>query len=206
MEDSYFNSISDAFSLTEDTSIADNAFIKDCSSAFTCRALTSSADNYSTGTTFFIRADENPKCLLEEVALSIFKHYTADMSFDAMKSGAEWWTQVIDSEDEIGVHWDRFVYTIISRMSSIPYIYTYVVCRDYGLEGECGMHIYPYRGTVSYFSTTGAPTLVFTQCHGTATAAEDITGEVSPPYVLSFPRMGKHIAFDGKCLHGRFQV
>jgi hypothetical protein len=176
----YFNCVEKAFTLTGGDDIRANGFIKDCSTAFTCRALASTADNYSTGATFFIGAGTQPRCLLESTALSIFKYYTKSLSFDASKSGAEWWTQVIDSRDEIGVHWDR----------------------DYGLEGECGLHAYPLKGTVSYFSAAGAPTLVMVNGIGSDTSSQDITGEVPGPYVLSFPRVGKHVAFDGRALHG----
>ena len=64
------------------------------------------------------------------------------------------------------------------------------------------MHVYPLRGTVTYFSYAGAPTLILVNGKGSDTSSEDITGEVPGPYVLSFPRVGKHVAFDGKCLHG----
>ena len=35
------------------------------------------------------------------------EHHCAGASFDASKSGAEWWTQCIDPDDDIGLHWDR---------------------------------------------------------------------------------------------------
>ena len=54
------------------------------------------------------------------------------------KSGAEWWTQVIDTDDDIGFHWDR----------------------DYGEEEKHGKHIYPAFGTVTYLSSLGGPTVV----------------------------------------------
>ena len=55
------------------------------------------------------------------------------------KRGAEWWTQVIDPRDDIGVHWDK----------------------DYALE-PAGVNLHPHVGTVTYVgaSTEGAPTLV----------------------------------------------
>jgi len=113
----YFNCVEKAFALQQASkdgeSFTDNGFLKDCSKAFTCRALASSTDNYSTGATFFIRADTEPRCLLESTAKSIFKYYTKSMNFDPANSGAEWWTQVIDSRDEIGVHWDRFVFVFV---------------------------------------------------------------------------------------------
>jgi hypothetical protein len=75
-----------------------------CLDVFNCRN-TGSNDSYSTGSTFFIRANESPRCFLEKLALEIFALHTRDCVFDASNSGAEWWSQVIDPEDEIGFHW-----------------------------------------------------------------------------------------------------
>ena len=77
--------------------------------AFTAKAIDDEEDeNYSSGSTFFIKGNEKPKYILERLALSIFKFHTKDISnLDMNISGAEWWTQVIDSRDDIGVHWDR---------------------------------------------------------------------------------------------------
>ena len=61
----------------------------------------------------------------------------ARLTYDPETSGAEWWTQVIDDEDEIGWHWDK----------------------DYALEGS-GVNVHPQLGTVTYFCDGGAPTVV----------------------------------------------
>lgn len=129
MELPFFHCVPNAFELTKvaspcstgdhcdeiDTDCS-NLFIKDCKKAFTCRSLSKKGDKqYSSGSTFFIRANSEPRCLLESIALSIFKYHTGDNSsntqgvpeFDPSISGAEWWTQVIDHRDEIGMHWDR---------------------------------------------------------------------------------------------------
>lgn len=101
--------------------------VRDCKIAFTCRSV-SSKEDYSTGSTYFQRADQPPRCLLEALALEIFRKHTTGRIFDPTygtplhkytvwsstllclffrRSGAEWWTQVIDSRDDIGFHWDR---------------------------------------------------------------------------------------------------
>ena len=127
LDEPYFNSITDGFSLPNANDIiSNNSFIDDCSKAFTCRALSSTADNYSTGATFFVSADSTPRCLLEKTALSIFRHYTDHLKgINPAKSGAEWWTQVIDSRDEIGMHWDRCVEIsfrpLLSSLLTYPY-------------------------------------------------------------------------------------
>jgi hypothetical protein len=79
----------------------------DCAEAFSCRSIPDGNENYSTGSTYFAASDQNPRCFLEKLALSIFRFHTKNAIFDAEKSGAEWWTQVIDCRDDIGFHWDR---------------------------------------------------------------------------------------------------
>eukprot|EP01033_Poteriospumella_lacustris_P010424 gene10424-7411_t len=128
----------------------------DCVRAFTAKGLSEGEDNYSTGATFFISAEKVPENGLESLALQIFRKHTEGKRFDARRSGAEWWTQVIDAEDDIGAHWDR----------------------DYDLEEEEGVHMYPSFGTVSYFTAVGAPTLVV-DAVGTASADDDVQGEFS---------------------------
>jgi hypothetical protein len=124
--------------------------------------------------------------------------------FDASRSGAEWWTQVVDIDDEIGVHWDK----------------------DYGLEPS-GLNVHPQIGTVTYFSSFGAPTLMARKptptffSESVAGAFEDLETKykdrehmcffarraglpafASANAFLSFPAFGKHVAFDGRWLHG----
>eukprot|EP01034_Spumella_vulgaris_P024711 gene24711-31085_t len=99
------------------------------------------------------------------------------MTFDADKSGAEWWTQVIDSRDDIGFHWDR----------------------DYGVEEETGQHLYPKLATVTYLSHCGGPTLIMDKFGGSDNKV-DITGNITN-FIASKPLYGKHIAFDGSLLH-----
>lgn len=79
----------------------------DCGEAFTCRCIPDANENYSSGSTYFVRADQDPRCFLEKLALSIFKFHTKGAAFDQELSGAEWWTQVIDCRDDVGFHWDR---------------------------------------------------------------------------------------------------
>lgn len=50
-------------------------------------------------------ADATPRTVLESMALHIFRFHTRAATFDAKSSGAEWWTQVIDGDDDIGWHW-----------------------------------------------------------------------------------------------------
>ena len=148
----------------------------DCEQAFNCRN-TSKNQNYSVGSTYFIKGNEAPRCNLECLAKQIFDFHTKGSTFDPAKSGAEWWTQVIDHRDDIGFHWDR----------------------DYGAEEEQGVHIYPNMGTVTYLSDLGGPTLVFDKV-GTPDSSTPIVGLVER-FTASKPLMAKHITFTGSLLH-----
>ena len=151
---------------------------EDCKVAFTSRSIDVEDQNYSSGTTFFVHASATPRCYLEKLALAIFRFHTQDAVFDAINSGAEWWTQVIDSRDNIGWHWDR----------------------DYGLEEDQGVHIHPHLATVTYLTDCGGPTLILNKV-GSLYSHEDITGSTNDDVVISRPRFCKHIKFDGRLLH-----
>jgi hypothetical protein len=149
---------------------------RDCAIIFNSKSI-SAADDYSSGSTYFVKPHDKPRTALEELAQKIFLYHTDGMEYDPAHSGAEWWSQVIHPEDDIGVHWDR----------------------DYGLEEDMGQHVYPLVGTVTYLSNIGAPTAVFSK-PGSDLAIEEIVGSIST-MVLSCPTIGNHMAFDGTMLH-----
>lgn len=151
--------------------------IHDCALAFNCRAIESEDENYSTGCTYFIRGNETPKTGLEELAQQIFRLHSRGKTFNPALSGAEWWTQVIDERDDIGVHWDR----------------------DYGMEEEMGTHIYPHYATVTYFAEKGSPTVIWDK-EGTIDHSFEFVGECKA-MEFSRPQLLKHIAFPGNLLH-----
>ena len=154
------------------------SFMDDCKTVFNCTAIEDCEfSDYSSGHTYFQLACNNPRCTLEALALSIFRFHTQGVIFNPSLSGAEWWVQHINSLDDIGVHWDR----------------------DYGLEDEHGIHIHPHLGTVTYLSNCGGPTLIFNK-RGSLTNQESICGGFTS-YVVSSPKIGKHICFDGTLLH-----
>jgi hypothetical protein len=92
-------------------------------------------------------------------------------------SGAEWWTQVVDSEDDIGFHWDR----------------------DYGHEGSTGENLYPHLATVTYLTNRGGPTVILSKVG--MQSSDDCHSGPANEIVLSKPVIGKHIKFDGRLLH-----
>lgn len=193
--------------------------LADCRRVFTARSVKKKAGKdgkktgrqYSSGETFWISAEATPRCALEHLAQQIFHLHVTDAArkwedecgddanapppFDPHRSGAEWWTQIIDpTHDAIGLHWDK----------------------DYALERN-DLNVHPHVGTVTYLADTGAPTM-FVRATTPVYYSQPVTGAFGPmccededdfedpppgPGVyLSWPKKGKHAAFDGRWLHG----
>lgn len=164
--------------LTEQGITAEN-LMHDCRLAFTSK--NSAGRGYSTGSTYFIEPDDKPRFLLEDMAQKVFKYHTQKLEGCKVgQCGAEWWTQVIDSRDDIGWHWDR----------------------DYGKE-EDGELVYPNMATVTYLSEGGGCTTV-AKVEGQTAIGEtfDSQGNAVEQVVLCKPKFGKHLYFDGRYLHG----
>ncbi|TFJ83365.1 hypothetical protein NSK_005335 [Nannochloropsis salina CCMP1776] len=153
-----------------------STLLHDCRLASTARAQAKAGGDYSEGETFFITADTEPKVQLEALALSIFRAHTTQAAYAEGQSGAEWWVQVLEEEDDIGLHFDK----------------------DYALEAH-GLNIYPHLATVTYLSSLGGPTLVL-PLSGPLHVGEDLSGALSGAW-LSLPAVGKHTVFDGRLLH-----
>ena len=209
-----FRAFPDKFALDGDDDARRRALLADCGEAFTARAAKKREGPYSSGETYWLAADAEPRCALERLAKRVFEAHTREAAaalaaeadagagsgtagFDPRRSGAEWWTQVVDVDDEIGMHWDK----------------------DYALEAA-DVNVHPQIGTVTYFSSAGAPTFFARKRTPTffresvAGAFEDFETDrdaafrrVKPRHsnadaFLSFPAFGKHVAFDGRWLHG----
>ena len=195
-----FASFSSAVNLN--TSQREN-IIHDCELTFTARTKEDS-DAYSSGATYFIPASMKPRCALEELALKIFqthtKHIEVGKHYDLERSGAEWWTLVLDTspsqndekdnkeedeedeDDEVGMHFDA----------------------DYGLEEQLPNYmLHPRVATVTYLSNIGVPTFVMNKRSPPPTDVEkkSLNGSIDKGWI-SYPMLGKHISFDGRLLHG----
>jgi len=147
-----------------------------------------------------------PRCVLEQCALEVFRHHVKDgIVFDPKTSGAEWWVQIrpsppagrhalLPKEDErdagevdlettgICFHWDKD--------------------EDLRLAMGGNMYIHPHVSTVTYLSDSGAPTMALNY------RVNPFTGEYISPSesesvdaYLSWPKKGKHLSFDGGYLH-----
>eukprot|EP00588_Corethron_pennatum_P009969 CAMPEP_0194266744 /NCGR_PEP_ID=MMETSP0169-20130528/1550_1 /TAXON_ID=218684 /ORGANISM="Corethron pennatum, Strain L29A3" /LENGTH=494 /DNA_ID=CAMNT_0039007499 /DNA_START=62 /DNA_END=1546 /DNA_ORIENTATION=+ len=168
------------------------AVAADCAHTATSRA-SSGRGSYSSGDTFWVGSGDTPLCGLEAIAQSIFRLHTRSLRplaavggdpgnrYDPAFSGAEWWTQDVSPGDEIGWHWDR----------------------DYTLEAAAGLKIYPHVATVTYASPVGYGTVVMDAPGGDG-EGEDCVPELSEGKRawVSLPAAGKHLAFDGRFLHG----
>lgn len=157
-------------------SCADDIWIKlerDCESLF-------SADR-----SFWMASDAVPRCALEAFAREIYIHQTRRFPHrrNGELSGAEWWVQVRRDDGRTGAlghkdphdvswHWDK----------------------DEQLVDEGGPAVHPAVSTVTYITGMGAPTVVI------PIGRED--GGCARSCFVSYPTRGKHIAFDGRWLHG----
>lgn len=176
------------------------SLLADCETVFSARAKDAN-EAYSAGITYFCPCQMKPRCVLEELALDIFRKHTEKLDktyFIPEQSGAEWWTLVLDDQpcdasksdesddgdesDEVGMHFDA----------------------DYGLEDQApNLLLHPRLATVTYLSDCGAPTVVFDRRSPLPndTQMKALCGPIERAW-LSHPRIGKHIAFDGRLLHG----
>jgi len=157
--------------------------ISDCRLTFTART-TRKGQKYSAGETYWLAANTEPRCALEKLAKDVFDLHTkgkvAGEDFNALNSGAEWWTLVLDADDDVGLHWDR----------------------DYDMEASTDILVHPHLSTVTYLTNVGGPTVVL----GCVSPMEsDALGAIVGPIneaFISRPAAGKHISFDGRLLHG----
>jgi|UniRef100_A0A8J9SMP8 hypothetical protein len=178
------------------------SFRDDCRTVFSARTRDDD-QAYSAGVTYFCPSQMPPRCALEALALDIFRKHTEHLENGVMvseQSGAEWWTLVLDDDDsarnqtteqkeeaddegdEVGLHFDA----------------------DYGLEDQApNLLLHPRVATVTYLTDSGAPTVVLNQRSPPPNDIEkkSLAGDIDQGW-LSHPKCGKHIAFDGRLLHG----
>ena len=137
------------------------------------------------GCTHFIASGDTPVCQLESMAIAVATWHMSrcdnrcctrgsDFGF-----GAEWWVQIREPNEPLSTHWD---------------------CDEY-LKSETGEHIPPYVATVTYLTAVGAPTLVLPVAADSNGRAFAATAAPLSAFT-SFPVRGKHLAFDGRLLHG----
>ncbi len=190
--------------------------VHDCDLTFTARTKVDS-EAYSSGTTFFIPASMKPRCALEELALSIFQTYTKGLipgkHYDVERSGAEWWTLVLDtssqSDNEKGANSetgdcngddDDDDDDDEEEGDEVGMHFD----ADYGLEAQLPNYmLHPRVATVTYLSNKGVPTFIMNKRSPPPYDGQksSLNGSIGKGW-LSCPMLGKHIGFDGRFLHG----
>jgi hypothetical protein len=140
--------------------------------------------------TFWLSAQDEPRCRLEKLAKDIFMHHVkSSVGLDPTTCGCEWWVQFrpspnqkrINSQSQeaqrgIQFHWDK----------------------DETLRDVAGVFVHPHLSTVTYLTDNGAPTMVFED----SMPDEGLLDRGIKGAFISWPRRGKHLIFDGRFLHG----
>jgi len=151
---------------------------------------------------FWLPASSTPVNALEALARRIYDFHLrdharpSDLVIDPETSGCEWWANLTRSDllrsgaGDIGFHFDK----------------------DEGSYSEFGLVVHPLLSTVTYLTAEGAPTILLphlTLSEATAaTAAYERSPHTAPPGSLAQealavpPRIGRHLCFDGRWLHG----
>lgn len=149
-----------------------------------CFKVKPSKGRYSSGKTFWAAWEQKPRCELEALALAILHKHCPE---PAAPSGVEWWTLCLDSDSDVGWHWDR----------------------DYVLE-DSGVNAHPMLATVTYLSPSAAQAGVSTVTLDLCSPPQrDEARPVALPLkgrnvacTMVQPRPGRHLVFDGRFLHG----
>ena len=141
-------------------------------------------DNISIGlpdgkrATFWMGAKQEPRFAMEEFVKHISKiDYPNGLEEEGIV-GFEWWTQIRKPSENITFHFDK----------------------DEGLASNSKIFKFPHRGTVTYLTQCGGPTMVFD--HRTTDKNNAYTPSVPRDGFISMPTIGKHITFDGELFHG----
>ena len=119
----------------------------------------------------WLAASAEPRCSLEAVARAIFERHTGGATYDAARSGCEWWAQVRtsgDAAEAIEFHWD---------------------CDEYCCDVH-DVHVSPALSSVTYLGDCGAPTLVLA-VPSPHSASQDLAAAHGPIEggTLSYPRV-----------------
>lgn len=152
-------------------------------------------------TTFWISASATPRGILESFALHTLRSHVKASGYlpDQITSsipgrsgkpllGAEWWIQQrVESAEKKGIEWH---------------------CdEDIDLAERKGVSLSPALATVTYLTSYGAPLILlsaptFRQYSDGSESSLEGLGNLSNEVYVSHPVAGKHLAFDGRLLHG----
>ena len=133
---------------------------------------------------FWLPCDAAPQNALESLAAAIFRLHTRAREFDRAASGAEWWANVSRSE-------------AMARADGYGKVYMHFD-KDERAYSECGLFVHPLASTVTYLTSEGAPTLVVDARLSPEGKYVEAVGDAH----IVPPRVGRHVRFDGRLLHG----
>ena len=133
---------------------------------------------------FWLPCDAAPQNALESLAAAIFRLHTRGRDFDRAASGAEWWANVSRSE-------------AMARADGYGKVYMHFD-KDERAYSECGLFVHPLASTVTYLTSEGAPTLVVDVRLSPEGKYVEAVGDAH----IVPPRVGRHVRFDGRLLHG----
>jgi len=155
--------------------------------------------------------ESSPLCELERLAWLVYcqhaKYYNLPIEHEGLnKSGAEWWVQVkpvsmpndLDSpstnEDTNRFENTTTTTSLKNGVEAVDLHYD----KDEDLAETFGLGFFPSLSTVTYLtpSENASPTVVFQRTY------DQRDDEVIDEMLLSHPRRGKHLVFDGRLLHG----
>lgn len=152
-----------------------------------CRLVEISKETFWLSSKAIGSDSRDPRNLMEAIAAQVFQHHTAGLpsgSYSEEASGAEFWTQVkpIDTGGGVDLHYDK----------------------DEMLAEAFGLGVFPQISTVTYLDDISnvsgrkplSPTIIFPN------KITDEVGSAMTSAVISHPAPCKHIAFDGRLLHG----
>ena len=159
--------------------------------------------------TFWCSSDSQPRCVLERMALEVFKHHAGDAVYDPATSGAEFWVQIRPSPPAGRyrlLHEDDKKKNTSSKDDDVDLESTGICFhwdKDEDLRLMMGgqVYVHPHISTVTYLSSIGAPTMAINY------RVNPLNGEyIDTPIddtecFISWPKKGKHLSFDGRYLH-----
>lgn len=131
----------------------------------------------------------NNLSLLERLALKVYLFH--EMKYQLPAGGAEWWVQVKTMEST-HVPEDLILSTPGNPAEAVDLHYD----KDEDLAEHFDIGSFPTLSTVTYLTPASNPTLILPRRH------DEAMDDFMTHMLVSHPKEGKHIVFDGRLLHG----
>lgn len=145
-------------------------------------------------------AVEESECWMEQLAQQIFQYHTRRLTnYDPATSGAEWWVQIRPSPPNMG----RYDLLVKDDDENSKNSVSFHWDKDEDLRILAGgnLYVHPHISTVTYLTNLGAPTMVIDDYRIDNVTGDWLVPDQKPKAVVSWPRTGKHLSFDGRLLH-----